>query len=342
VTEPVVLAVDGGASKTDLALVGADGSLLALERGPHTSPHHIGLDGCLAVLDDLLAAAGAAAGLDGVRPHVAHLLLAGADLPEEEAALQAATDARGWAARTVVQNDTFALLRAGTEAGWGVAVVCGAGINCVGVAPDGRVVRFLSLGAITGDWGGGHDVGLAAVSAAARSADGRGQRTVLEDAVPSHFGLTTPDELAEALHVGRIPSRRVLELPPLVFASAERDEVAAGIVDRLACEVAAFARAAITRLDLRGEAVEVLLGGGLMRGAGRRLLDRVAEDLRAVGPAVTARVVPDAPIVGAALLGLDDVGAGPDARARARRELAEAVAGIRVDGDRVLGSVSDG
>ena len=40
----VVLAVDGGNSKTDLALVAEDGTLLGLARGPLSSPHHIGLD----------------------------------------------------------------------------------------------------------------------------------------------------------------------------------------------------------------------------------------------------------------------------------------------------------
>ncbi len=50
-----VLAVDGGNSKTDLALVGRDGSVLALVRGPLSSPHHIGVDGCLGVLERLLA-----------------------------------------------------------------------------------------------------------------------------------------------------------------------------------------------------------------------------------------------------------------------------------------------
>ena len=94
------------------------------------------------------------------------------------------------------------MLRAGTERGWGVAVVCGAGINCVGVGPDGRHARFPALGAITGDWGGGFDLGLAALSAAARSEDGRGPRTPLEQAVPAHFGLATPRELAEAIHLG--------------------------------------------------------------------------------------------------------------------------------------------
>ena len=51
---PLVLAVDGGNSKTYLALLRVDGSLLALVRGPQSSPHHLGVEGCLAVLDGLV------------------------------------------------------------------------------------------------------------------------------------------------------------------------------------------------------------------------------------------------------------------------------------------------
>ncbi|MFL5979331.1 MAG: N-acetylglucosamine kinase, partial [Gaiellaceae bacterium] len=183
---PVVLAVDGGNSKTDLALIGGDGALLGFARGPLSSPHHIGLDGCLEVLEGLLGEAAAQAGV-AREVAVAQVMLAGADLPAEEIELQAAVEARGWAARTEVGNDTFAILRAGHERGWGVAVVCGAGINCVGVAPDGRRTRFPALGPITGDWGGGLDVGMAALAAAARGEDGRGPHTTLEQIVPAHF-----------------------------------------------------------------------------------------------------------------------------------------------------------
>jgi N-acetylglucosamine kinase-like BadF-type ATPase len=251
-------------------------------------------------------------------------MLAGADLPVEEQALQEALDERGWAVRTSVSNDTFAVLRAGTERGWGVAVVCGAGINCVGVAPDGRHARFPSLGAITGDWGGGGDVGLAALSAAARSEDGRGPKTTLEQLVPAHFGLSSPLELAEAIHLGRIDARRVLELAPVVLGEADGDPAAGEIVDRLAEEIVAFARVAATRLELAGTPLEVVLGGGLMRAANGRLQSAIAEGLRAVGPQVAARVVSAPPIVGAALLGLDDLGADEAAHARLRRELQEA------------------
>jgi N-acetylglucosamine kinase-like BadF-type ATPase len=136
VTSPIVLAVDGGNSKTDLALVGLDGHVLSVVRGPLSSPHHLGLAGCLDVLQGILDEAVEQAGLgrgNGPVAEVGVLRMAGVDFPAEEDALHAVVSDRGWANRVSVGNDTFAVLRAGTERGWGVAVTCGAGINCVGV-----------------------------------------------------------------------------------------------------------------------------------------------------------------------------------------------------------------
>jgi N-acetylglucosamine kinase-like BadF-type ATPase len=317
----VILAVDGGNSKTDVALVGHDGAVVAHARGPLSSPHHLGVDGCLEVLQRLVDESG----LDGRRADVAQVLLAGVDFPEEEAALHTALAARGWAARTHVANDTFAVLRAGTERGWGVGITCGAGINCVGVAPDGRHVRFPALGGITGDWGGGYDVGMAGLSAAARSEDGRGPSTRLQRLVPAHFGEETPLAVAHAIHVGRIAQRRVLELAPIVLRAAAGDAVAASIRDRLVDELVALARATVTRLGLQAQQVEVVVGGGLMRGADSELLGRIESGLQRIGPQLVLRRTSAPPIVGAALLGLDAVGAGADAQARLRVELSAAV-----------------
>jgi N-acetylglucosamine kinase-like BadF-type ATPase len=319
----VLLAVDGGNSKTDLALVGEDGGLLAFARGPQSSPHHLGEDGCIRVLEGLVEEAG----LNGRVASIATLCMAGVDFPREEERLAGLVDARGWARSTTVLNDTFAVLRAGTEDGWGVAVVCGAGINCVGVAPDGRQVRFPALGAITGDWGGGFDVGLTAVSKAARSFDGRGRKTTLEYVVPVHYGLSTPHELAESIHRKEIAERRVLELAPIVFAEAEHDEVAAEIVDRLAAEVVALAWTAMRRLGLEERPVEVLLGGGLLRGENSRVVERIREGLRERSSAPSVRVTGTPPIVGAALLALDTAGAELDALTRVRAEVT-AAAGV--------------
>jgi N-acetylglucosamine kinase-like BadF-type ATPase len=326
VSERIVVAVDGGNSKTDLALVRDDGELLAHVRGPLSSPHHLGLAEAVAVIERLLGDALDSAGRNGsTRAAAAQLFLAGVDFPAEEDAFRAALEARGWADEVAVGNDTLAVLRAGTDRGWGVAIVCGAGINCVGVAPDGRQVRFPALGRITGDWGGGYDVGLEALWVAARSEDGRGPRTSLERAVPHHFGLETPLALAGEIHAGRIGQRRMIELAPVVFAEAADDPVAASIVHQLAAEIVALARAAITRLGLQDDEVEVLLGGGLVRAGDQRLLGAIAAGLAEVGDAIAVRPTDAPPVVGSALAGLDMLGASVAAKERVRRQLTAAV-----------------
>ena len=244
--------------------------------------------------------------------------------------MQAAASSRRLARNVSVGNDTLAVLRAGTDSGWGVAIVCGAGINCVGVAPDGRLARFPALGWITGDWGGGYDVGLAAVSAAARSEDGRGPKTTLEHAVPAHFGLNAPTELAEAFHHGEIQERRIIELAPVVVAEAANDETAASIVARLAEEVVTMIRVALERLELQDAEAEVVLGGGLMQSGDRRLISAVASGLQELAHTATVKVTSSPPVVGAALLGLDELGTGPEAQRRAREELANAFTRIEI------------
>jgi hypothetical protein len=92
-------------------------------------------------------------------------------------------------------------------------------------------------------------------------------------------------------------------------------------VQHLAEEVVALARVALTRLDLTGEPVEVLLGGGVLQDVDGDLLASIDAGLRQHAPKVTVRPTASAAIVGAALLGLDDLGAGAGIQARLRREL---------------------
>jgi N-acetylglucosamine kinase-like BadF-type ATPase len=311
----MILAVDGGNAKTDLALVANDGRLCALVRGPGSSPHAHGVEGALDRIAGLIAQTGAE-----LPVAIAELLLAGVDFPGEERTIRAAAEARGWARQIEVGNDTFAVLRAGTDRGWGVAVVCGAGINCLGVAPDGRHARFPALGEITGDWGGGYDVGRAAVSAAARSEDGRGPRTSLERTVPAHFGLETPLQLAEAVHTGAIAQRRFVELAPLVLGEAADDAVAAELVARLAGEVIALVRVALERIGPVEETPDIVLGGGLLQARDERLLAAIDVGLADLGVPHSLMVVETPPVVGAALHALDALGARPEAHVRLRND----------------------
>ena len=52
--QAAVLAIDGGNSKTDMVLIGWDGTVLAALRGPGASHEDYGIDGALSRLGDMI------------------------------------------------------------------------------------------------------------------------------------------------------------------------------------------------------------------------------------------------------------------------------------------------
>ena len=317
-----VLAVDGGNSKTDVLLVDEQGNVIASARSGGFTPQSSGVDAAIAVAATAVEEIRAKLGLDGSgvqddggrrrpAPLARHLAayVAGADLPVEEEALAAAFAAEGWADGVEVGNDTFALLRAGASRPWGVAVVCGAGVNCAGIGPDGTRARFPALGRISGDWGGGHHLGEEALWHAIRGEDGRGARTALTEAVAEHFERPSAEAVALALHFGEVANDRLNELAPVLLAVAgEGDAVALGVTDRMAQEVVTLARVVLARLGIAERAAEVVLGGGVLRARVPVLMDRIAARAAAEIPLAELIVVEEPPVVGAALLGLDALG----------------------------------
>ena len=293
---PAVLAVDGGGSKVDAVLLARDGSLVAAIRFRNTD--HDGtesetyLEGVAAAVEEVRRAAGLqdrALPLAGLGVYC----LAGADFPADERRLARWLGKQGWTPEDVVRNDTFAVLRAGTDRGWGVGVVCGYGTNCSGVAPDGRTFRFPAVGPDVGGLGGGSDIGEMALWYALRAQDGRGEKTSLATLVPQQFGMRRPRQVMEAMYFGRLPAERVVELPPLVFrAASDGDGVARSIVDRQADEVVAMAVTALRKLRMTKLDADVVLGGGIFRNDDPDFHRRIAEGIGAVAPAARCSVWP--------------------------------------------------
>jgi N-acetylglucosamine kinase-like BadF-type ATPase len=320
-----VIAVDGGNSKTDLALVTADGAVRQLVHGPTISHQQVPLDVGMGRLQGLVADAWRRSGLTGPA-ELGAFCLAGADFATDVRTLERGIGALGLARRVVVRNDGFGALRAGTSAGWGIAVICGAGVNAVGVAPDGRRARLAGIGDLSGDWGGGYGLGLAALGAAVRAGDGRGDATALGRMVPAHFGVRRAGDLSRAIYEGRIPARRLEELAPIVFdAAAGGDRVARGIADRLADELVVMAAAIARRLRVARREVDVVLAGGIFRTTDSGFYARLEDGLRRRMPHARAVRLQARPVLGAALLGLDELGVKPGGAAerRLRGELTE-------------------
>jgi N-acetylglucosamine kinase-like BadF-type ATPase len=322
--EPAVLAFDGGSTKTDVVLVSRLGAVLGRAQVGPSNHQLVGLEGTVQALSKAFAAVMA----DAQRPDALSPLcptgvycLAGIDLPVDEEKLAPAIDALGWTDRVILRNDTFAVSRAGTTASWGIGVVCGTGMNCAAVGPDGRTVRFPALAELSGDFApGGAWLGLRALGLALRAGDGRGAATTLRERVPAYLGTPDAEAALTGIYTGAIPYAVLFELARVLLdAAAEGDSPARQAADVLADEITTFVRAAVLRLDLQDEQVEVVLGGGIFDTTDTAFHARVAAGIQAAAPRAVLVRLDAPPVLGAALIGLDAEDA-PSASATALRE----------------------
>ena len=196
-------------------------------------------------------------------------------------------------------------------------------MNCAAVGPDGRSVRFPALAELSGDFApGGAWLGVRALGLALRARDGRGVATALSELVPTHLGEPDAEAVLTGIYTGAIPYARLFELARVLLdAAADGDALAREAADTLADEVAAFVRAAVVRLGLQAEAVEVVLGGGIFDTRDMAFHERVAVGVREAAPRAQLVRLSAPPVLGAALIGLDAIGAPPSALAALRQAL---------------------
>ena len=312
IPRPAILAVDGGNSKTDLALVSAGGELRALVHGPTISHQQVGLQAGAARLEELAVRAARDARLDPThRPlaDLAVLCLAGAGFPERRPGAGRRVQTRS--TRPGRSSSATTASRACGPAParvWGVAVIAGSGINCVGIAPDGRIAAFRP-------WETWPAIGVAARASGRRrfpprSAGGTGAvRTPgssawsrSTSAFTGRSRLPTPCIGIGCPSRGCVSWRRWSSRPQAPAIHRSRDHRPAGGRGR--------------RHGRRHDSEAPTGADRCRRGPGRRhhahrdrlFYDRIEAAVRRVARRATIRRVAQRPVLGAALLGLDRIG----------------------------------
>lgn len=300
--EPWVVAVDGGGSKTDVAVLGLrTGTVLGRHRGPGCSHHSMGIPAAVEVIAAAVTAALTAAGVAASEVVHAGCYLTAIDLDDEQTALHDALSVLPWACTSlVVENDVFALLRAGTDSPDAAVVVCGTGINGAAVRADGAVSRIVALGHTSGDWGGASGLAEEVLWHAARAEDGRGEPTALRDALLSWTGRTSVYDIILAVHRGELSVSTWWARTPEIFALAhESDPVATALVLRQGDEIGVLAGSLLEGVGLEAAAVPVVLGGGIGASGDPLLLEGARRALAVRAPSAVLSIVTAAPITGA-------------------------------------------
>lgn len=299
----LVIGIDGGASHTAAILADARTGA-ALGRG-EAGPSNIQAVGVTAALRELnTAVAGAFRTAKVARGPVAAaaLGLAGVDKSEGLDVIRGWADLVQLADKVTIANDATLLFAAGTPDGWGLAVIAGTGSIVLAQDPDGRDARAGGWGYLLGDEGSAFRVGLLALRATCRAADGVGEPTALLPALLQKLGSADARDFIPAVYRGTWDKAFIAGLAPLVLSvSATGDATASAIVEQEARELARTAAGAIANGKLPRDGVPVALAGGLvLESAPYR--ERFLHELRACGVTPGPVGLVDDPVVGAVVL----------------------------------------
>ena len=222
-----LLAVDGGGTKTEFALMEPDGKIVRrVSLGP-SNYQNIGADAARNVLRDGLSqvAEEARGELLG-----ACLGLAGLDTAQDERIYSAMVgDLFGDAAAKVrIENDCFIALHCGTLGAAGIAIIAGTGSMAIGMNEAGERARSGGWGYRFGDEGSGYYIGYQALVRAVRARDGRAPETQLAALIEEKVGMPLFDLVVRYTAEDPGPDA-VGALAPLVTEAAlAGDEVAPG------------------------------------------------------------------------------------------------------------------
>lgn len=325
----LIVGVDGGNSKTHILVADTRGTLLAWVRVGGTNPQGIGLAAAAGRLRSGIDDALTRAKRGGERPEAVALCMAGIDTPRDARAVRGALAGRGAvriANRLSTRNDSEAGLRVATSDGVGIVIVGGAGVNAIGVNEQGKTARFAALGDISGDFGGGGGLGVAALGAAVRAQEGRGPRTSLGRAILRATGLPSLRALLDAVLDDRVPNGGVGALARVLLEESESgDRVAREIETLMIDHAVAYAVAAQRRAPSRRRRIPIVLIGSTILSSLPGYRSRLYAALIAAIPNAEMRPLREPPVLGALLYALDESGAGPAARARAEISLRAAI-----------------
>lgn len=281
----LVLGLDGGGSRCAAVLGRWTGEatldILGRGVGGTANPRVAGHDTARASLLTAIDLAFAEAGLPREPVASACFGLAGVGVAADRDAVLAWATHLPVAERVLVVADGMLPFADGAAEPWGVVLIAGTGSLAL-ARPRGAALSAESVadrcggwGPMLGDEGSGYALGLAALRAAMRAADGRGAATILRDAVVRRFAARDPADLVAKVHAPGVGRREIADVAREVLAAADvGDPVAAALVAGVAAELAAHVRTLADRNAFAAGVYPLRLAGGLLVGSPllRRLL----------------------------------------------------------------------
>jgi N-acetylglucosamine kinase-like BadF-type ATPase len=260
------LGVDGGGTKTELILADQVGQIKAQAQAGPTSLVAAGQDQARQNLEKGLEELMAQVD-DQVEIQLTVMGLASIDTDQEEkqaAKIFQPIFSEFNVKEFAVMSDAVIALVNGTDRENAIVLIAGTGSNCYGENEQGEIAKVSGLDYLLTDQGSAYDIGCKVLRSAAKSFDGRGPKTVLEEKVCQHFSVDKFYQLKEKVYRPSLNKTQIAELAQVWFEALEAgDEVAQAIFEWEAQELWLMAETVANELNLNEDRFDLVLEGSL-------------------------------------------------------------------------------
>lgn len=303
----MILAIDGGGTKTDLGIFDLEGHILYRTMGPGCSHQSLGIHTYEEVIKMLLEEALSAIHLSKENITYAHLGLTGADTEEDFDKLNRATKHLLGQIPFTIENDAWLILRSGLKEPHGAVCISGTGTNAAAIHKNGSSTILRSLGFIMGIYGGGLDIAREALHFAFRDDEKTYKPTLLSQEIPKLFHLYSMETMIPLLYPKNVLSREQLGMiTGLVFELSDQgDQVCQEILDKIATYLGHQTAGVIKQIHAEHEAFPVVVGGRVFKDGNQRFKDHMLSILKTEVPNAYLINPKYSPMVGAYLRALD-------------------------------------
>jgi len=278
------LGVDGGGTKTHIALMKPSGQIKCEGFAGPSNPLRVGVE---TAVGNIVKAVNEACDNGGVSRGditAATLGLAGVRRADLRQRVRERFIKSLGAADTTVITDAEIALYATTRGKPGLVVIAGTGSICLGKNDKGEIAISGGWGPLAGDEGGGVGIAQTALHSVAKASDGRGIATSLSQRASEYFRASGPENLIVAIYSPQVDNTRIAGFAQFVVEAAQDgDAVAMSIMQEAGSELGLAACAVIEKLGLMKAAVPIGCVGSVFK-AGKLLTRPMLETVRTVAP----------------------------------------------------------
>ncbi len=293
----MILGVDGGGTKTKVVVVDKEGNILREGIGGPGNHLVVGVDG---------VAKSIVQGLGDYRNHafdIAIIGMGGAGFEPSVRKRLANEIKKVINAKTIeVYNDCYvALIGAIGKRKKGMIILSGTGSMVIGIDSANRYYKAGGWGHLLGDEGSGYRISYDAIRAVMSYWEGMGPYTILVDALSTHFGFSSFQDVIDFFYIKGGDRKKVASFSPSVVRAAKEGDFIANKI--LRDNIKSLVRG-VGSVKIKIKDDYVSYGGGMFNSNYYKTI--VGEELQIMGFELKKPVL--SPIGGALFMGFSKLG----------------------------------